>query len=605
MKSFRAVLKHILHYWRLLVLNIIANIFSQVFSLVSLTLIIPFLQLLFDKSPLVQSKPQFQMSLDGVVNYFKFYQSQLIINNGKEQALLFICFFVIAIFLVKNFFRYMAAFYITPLKANVVKDLRRKIFSKVLQLPLSFYSEKRKGDLIARMTTDLSEIEFSILNFIESIFRDPVAILLALAWMFYTSAQLTLFVLIMLPLTGLLIGQIGKTLKKQSQQFQNRLGGLISLIEESLGGLRIIKGFNGDTYTEKKFSHDNDELARQQTRMWRRRDISSPLSEVMGIAVVSAVLWFGGRLVLNGESSLSAETFIAFILVFSQLITPAKSVSSSFYNIQKGLAAFDRVQMILDEPLIVTEKENATAIHDFKNEIEYRSVGFKYEDEYALKNLSVKIQKGKMIALVGPSGAGKSTLVDMLPRFYDPQEGAILIDGTNITDLKLKDLRKLMGIVTQESILFNDTIFNNIAYGMTDAKHDDVEAAAKVANAHQFISLLKDGYETVIGDRGSKLSGGERQRITIARAVFKNPPILILDEATSSLDTESERLVQDALQNLMKNRTSLVIAHRLSTIQNADEILVMRKGELIERGKHTELLAHNGVYKKLVDLQMF
>ena len=594
-----------LHYWQLLIMNIVSNLFSQIFSLVSLTLIIPFLQLLFDKTPLVTEKPTFHISLNGVVDYFKYYQSELILSNGKEKALLFICVFVIAIFLVKNFFRYMAAFYITPLKANVVRDLRRKIFSKILQLPLSFYSEKKKGDLIARMTTDLSEIEWSILNFLESIFRDPVSILLALGWMFYTSAQLTLFVLIMLPLTALMIGQIGKTLKKQSQHFQNRLGGLISLIEESLGGLRIIKGFNGEQYVEGKFGHDNDELARQQTRMWRRRDISSPLSEVMGIAVVAAVLWFGGRLVLNGESALSAETFIAFILVFSQLITPAKSLSSSFYNIQKGLAAFDRVQMILEEPLTVTEKINAEPITAFENEIEYRHVSFVYEKEFALKEVSFKIQKGKMIALVGPSGAGKSTLVDLLPRFYDAVNGEVLIDGHNIKEVKLKDLRKLMGIVTQESILFNDTIFNNIAYGDLHANEADVIAAAKVANAHDFIMKMENGYQAVIGDRGNKLSGGERQRITIARAVFKNPPILILDEATSSLDTESERLVQDALQNLMKNRTSLVIAHRLSTIQNADEILVMRKGQLIEHGKHNELLALNGLYKKLVDLQMF
>jgi len=486
-----------------------------------------------------------------------------------------------------------------------VKDIRNSIYKKILILPLSFYSKQRKGDIMARITTDVQEVEYSIMNYLEMIIRDPVTILAYFAFMMSMSPQLTLFVLVLLPITGFLIGQIGKSLRKSSKIGQTRLAGMLSTIEETVSGLRIIKAFNAIDYSEEKFKQQNNLFSRLMVSIYRRRDLSSPLSEFLSSAVIVVVLWFGGQLVLSDSPRINAADFIAYILVFSQIIPPAKTFAQGFYSIQKGIASAERIFEILDAEEVIVEKENAIQITDFNESIEYKDVRFRYDRDEVLKGINLTIGKGKLIALVGESGGGKSTMVDLLPRFYDVTGGTILVDGVDIREYHIGKLRGLMGIVTQESILFNDSIFNNIAFGKTDATLEQVIEAAKVANAHDFISQMELGYETNIGDRGLNLSGGQRQRLSIARAVLKNPPILILDEATSSLDTESERLVQDALAKIMNNRTSIVIAHRLSTIQHADEIVVVVKGEIVERGKHEELIQKNGTYKKLFDLQSF
>jgi subfamily B ATP-binding cassette protein MsbA len=490
-------------------------------------------------------------------------------------------------------------------RVGTIKDIRKDLYTKILILPLSFYSKQKKGDIMSRITNDVQEVEVSILNWIESLIKDPLTIIFYFAFLLSQSARLTLFVLVLLPIAGLVIGRIGKILKKESKETQNRLAGITATIEESISGLRIIKGFNAIGYLSRKFGEQNDAYSKSLLGVHRKRDMSSPMSEFLSAIVVIIVLWFGGNMILDGDSSLSAAGFISYIVVFSQIISPIKSFAQGYFNIKKGIASADRIFEFMDEDEVITEKENALEIKDFNQEISYNNVSFHYEKDDVLKNVSLKIPKGKVIALVGESGGGKSTLADLLPRFYDVCEGSIIIDGHDIRDYKISDLRGLMGIVTQESILFNDTVFNNIAFGMENVSKEAVIEAAKIANAHGFIMEMEQGYDTYIGDRGMNLSGGQRQRLSIARAVLKNPPILILDEATSSLDTESERLVQDALSKVMSQRTSIVIAHRLSTIQHADEIVVMQKGHIIERGKHEELIALNGVYKKLTDLQSF
>lgn len=499
-------------------------------------------------------------------------------------------------------------FFLAPVRNGVVRDLRNKMFEKVLWLPLTYFSEERKGDLMSRMTSDVQEIEWSIMQSLEVIFREPLTIILFLGTMLFMSPQLSLFVFILLPVAGIIIGQIGKSLRRTSAKGQAKMGILLSTIEETLSGLRIIKAFTAEKYFNEKFQSFNDDYRKIMIRMYRKRDLSSPMSEFLGAAVMVVVMYFGGQLVLGEKHELEPSLFIAFIAIFSQLIPPAKAFSDAYSNVQRGLASAERINKILDGEITIFDKPDALSVTEFKNSIEYKSVSFGYYKGgtgWAVKDIGLKIEKGRTIALVGQSGSGKTTLADLLPRLYDVDQGEILIDGKNIKDYKLKDLRDLMGVVSQESVLFNDTIYNNIAFGLTNANEEDVINAAKIANAHDFIMQMPNGYQANTGDRGSKMSGGQRQRISIARAILKNPPILILDEATSALDTESERLVQDAIIHLMKNRTTLVIAHRLSTIQHADEIIVMQKGEIIERGKHSELLALNGTYKKLYDLQSF
>jgi len=605
MKNLFQVLKYIRSYPGYAALNVLFNVLSVVFSLFSLTMIIPFLQLLFDKTKLVYTAPVFAWNTDALVGYFNFYISQIIIEKGEINALMFISVMVVVLFLLKNLTRYLAMFFLAPLRNGVVQDIRNDIYKRILVLPLAYFSEQRKGDIISRITNDVSNIEWSIMQSLEMIFREPLTIIVFLVTLIVISPTLTLFVVILLPITGILIALIGKSLRRSSAKSQKKLGEILSIVEETISGLRIIKGFNAIDVTDEKFREQNSILTRVMNRLYRKRDLASPMSEFLSTLVLVVILWFGGKLVLSETATLDATVFIFYIVVFSQLIVPFKAITTAYYNVEKGAASAERIQELIDAEEVITEKKGALKKTDFKEGLEYIDVGFRYAQEPVLKNIDLKISKGRMIALVGASGSGKSTLVDLLPRFYDCTGGEILIDGLPIKDYRIDHLRGLMGIVTQETILFNDSVFNNIAFGMNYADPEDVIKAAKIANAHEFIEKMPDGYQTNIGDRGAKLSGGQRQRISIARAVLKNPPIMILDEATSALDTESERLVQDALFKLMQNRTSVVIAHRLSTIQNADGIIVLDEGEIVERGTHGELIGREGVYKKLCDMQSF
>ncbi len=605
MKKFSKILRYIIPYWPKALLSVTLNLFGIMFSLFSLSLIIPFLGILFNTQDIVHQSVPLTFSAESIITNFKYLLSQVIIEYGKVSALVFVSLIVVVATLLKNGFLYMSAYYLSPIRNGVIKDIRNELFAKILELPLGFFSDERKGDIISRMTADVNEIEVSIIRSLDLFFREPMMIIVYLGSLIFMSPQLTLFVAILLPVSGIVIGRIGRSLRKTSFKGQRRMGILLSIIDETLGGLRIIKAFNAENKMNQRFQSTNSFYARLMIKMWRRRDLASPLSEFLGISVMVLVMWYGGTLVLNHQGSLSPEGFIGYLAIFSQLINPAKSFTTAYYNVLKGMASSDRIDAILSAENNIKEKPDAVTISDFKEAIEYRNVSFKYDRDEVLKNINLRIEKGKTVALVGQSGSGKSTLADLLPRFYDVMEGEILIDGVNIKDYKIKDLRNLMGNVNQESILFNDSFYNNIAFSADFVKEADIIHAAKVANAHDFIEATRYGYYSNVGDRGGKLSGGQRQRVSIARAVLKNPPILILDEATSALDTESERLVQDALFKLMENRTSLVIAHRLSTVQHADEICVLHEGEIIERGKHDELIAKNGVYKKLHDLQMF
>lgn len=566
-------------------------------------MIIPFLEILFDTAPMILEKPEFEFSITGFTSAFNYQVSYLIAEEGKVAALIFICIIVMVTSFLKNLSRYLAVFFITPARNGVTMDIRNSIFNKILHLPLSFFSEEKKGDILTRISSDAQEIEYSILNTISIIFKEPITVIFYLIALFVINPTLTLIILILLPLTGFVIGRISRKLKTQAQKGQSILATLVSIVEESLSGLRIIKAFNAEDNMMKKFSSENKGYYRIFTKLIRLRDLSSPLTEVLSTMAIVFILYVGGKMVL--ENNLEAGVFIGYLAIFTQLINPSKAFSSAYYQIQKGIASAERIEQILDADLKITEIENPEKVQEFEKEIVYENVSFAYNEEPILKNINIKIQKGKMVALVGQSGSGKSTFADLLPRFYDVTEGNIRIDQTDITNLKISDLRNLMGIVSQEAVLFNDTIYNNIAFSKIGASEAEIIEAAKIANAHEFIIKMGDGYQTNVGDRGNKLSGGERQRITIARAVLADPPILILDEATSSLDSHSERLVQEALFNLMKNRTSLIIAHRLSTIQYADEILVMQNGEIIERGNHNSLLSKNGIYKDLVEMQAF
>jgi len=606
MKSFAKILKYAINYKVYAALNVIFNILSVFFELLSIMLFIPFLNLMFNQETVeVLSKPQFAYTKDYVEAYFNYSVGQMVDGNDKVSALLIVCLLVGVLFFLKNVFRYLALFYISVLRTGVIRDLRKTLHEKTLLLPLSYYSEQRKGDIMSRMTSDVMEVEWSILNSLEMLFREPIAVVLSLSVLVIMNPTLTLFSLILLPTSGLLIGQIGKKLKRSSTDVQSKMGIILSSIEETLGGLRIIKAFNAEDHINNKFDDINEDYTQLTLKMSRIRDSASPISEFLGSLVMVALAYFGGSLVLGGDSDFSGGEFFGYIIVFARLLTPVKAFSTAYAIVQKGAASADRIENVLKAENNIQDAKNPTIIPGFNSVIEYKDVTFAYGKDPVLKNININIQKGKSIALVGESGGGKSTFADLLPRFYDVTDGEITVDGVNIKDTTLKNLRGLMGIVTQESILFNDTVFNNIAFGLEGVTKEQVAEAAKIANAHQFILELENGYETNIGDKGGKLSGGQRQRISIARAVLKNPPILILDEATSALDTESEKLVQDALYKLMQNRTSIVIAHRLSTIQHADEIIVLQKGEIVERGTHAELLTHSGVYKKLSDLQTF
>lgn len=603
MKQFKRLIFYVKPYWGKALLNGLFNILGSISSLFSLTMVIPFLGILFGTQPKVYNPVPLEFSLSSLQHNFNYLLTLQIDKYGPASALLVVSIIVVLTSLLKNFFIFMANYFMAPIRNGVIQDIRNRLYEKILQLPLSFFSNERKGDIITRMSNDVQEVEWSIMSSIELIFRDPITILIYVVTLFFMSYELTLFALILIPVSGLVIGRVGKTLRKQSNQGQRRIGGIISVVEETLSGIRIIKGFNAEDKMNQRFKSMNHFYTKLMIKLFRRRYLASPLSEFLGTIVLVSLMFFGGSLVLNQKTSLTSQEFIAYLVIFSQIINPAKAFSQAYYNIQKGLASLERIEQILNADIKIYEAPNAKPIKDFKHAIEFRNVSFKYENEYVLKNISFTIEKGKTVALVGPSGAGKSTIADLIPRFFDVTEGEILIDGIPIKDLKIKDLRSLMGIVTQQPILFNDTIFRNIAFGVDNATEEQVLEAAKVANAYDFIMEYPNHVYTNIGDSGDKLSGGQKQRLSIARAVLKNPPILILDEATSSLDTESERLVQDALSKLMTNRTSLVIAHRLSTIVNADLILVLNKGEIVERGTHEELITKNGLYKKLHDIQ--
>ena len=603
MKKLRRLFVYVKPYWVLAIFNAVFNVLGAIFALFSLTMVIPFLGVLFDMQEPVRDKIDFAFDVESIRHYFNYFLTMQIDKHGKVAALIIVCIIVVISSGLKNFCIFLANYFMAPLRNGVIKDIRNKLYSKILRLPLSYFSNERKGDIISRMSSDVQEVEWSIMSSIEMVFRDPLTILIYFFTLLFMNYELTLFVLVLLPLSGFIIGKIGKTLRKQSNQGQRRMGGIISVVEETLSGLRIIKGFNAEERMKDRFESMNGFYTRLMIKIFRRRYLASPLSEFMGTIVLVIMMYFGGSMVLKSEGSLQASEFIAYIVIFSQIINPAKAFSSAYYNIQKGMASLDRIESVLFADNVIYEKNDPVSVTEFKTCIEFKNVSFKYENDYVVKNVNLKIEKGKTVALVGPSGAGKSTIADLIPRFFDVSEGDILVDGISIKDIKIKDLRNLMGIVTQQPILFNDTFYNNIAFGSVRATEEKVVEAATVANAYEFIKLYPNHLYTNIGDSGDKLSGGQKQRISIARAVLKNPPILILDEATSSLDTESERLVQDALTKLMSNRTSIVIAHRLSTIVNADEILVINNGEIIERGKHTELLAMDGLYKKLHSIQ--
>jgi len=591
-------------------LVIFYNLLFVIFNLISLVLFVPFLQIIFPSGEAKEEviKPVFNGRFTGLFDYmsngYEYFMYTMAEDNPKE-ALLFVCISVAIAFFLKNLFRYGAIYHQSQLRMAVVRDVRDSLFTKALRLPLSYYTEERKGDLMSRMQSDVGEIEIAVVAILELIYRDPFAIIINIAALVYWSPELTLFSFILLPISALIISRIGKSLKRTALQGQEQMGILVSAIEEGLSGIRIIKAFNAIPQAMGSFKRIN--LRHQQliTKTFRKKDLSPPLNETLGAIVMIIIVWFGGSMILDSgqESRFTGKQFIGFILVFSQLLRPIQNVAKSIGNLHKAKASQERINAILNADEKIREAQNPVRLSNLTKEIEFRDIHFKYRDEYVLRNISFKIPIGRTLALVGESGSGKSTLADLLPRFYDVEEGEVLFDGENIKNVSIKDLREHIGIVSQESILFNDSVRNNISFGSPQATIEEIQQAAKIANADTFISELDNGYETNIGERGNKLSGGQKQRLSIARAVLKNPDVLILDEATSALDTESEKLVQEALDNLMKDRTSLVIAHRLSTIKKADEIIVLSKGKIVERGTHEELIALKGTYHRLSSLQ--
>ena len=586
--------------------SILYNFLHAVFGSLSIAMLIPILGIIFSSQQDVTEKVPFALDTDTIKQLFNYYVTQIKYEYGASATLILIGGVAIIATALKTGFAYLGSYELIFIRNGVVRDIRRKIYLKILSLPLPFFSEERKGDIIARMTGDVQEVEASVMSSLDMFFQNPILILVYLTMMLLMSWQLTLFVFLLLPIMGWLIGRVGKNLKRRSYEGQTKMGEILALMEETLSGLRVIKAFNAESKMEHRFSDENEAYRRIQNRLMRRRSLAHPMSEFLGTIVIVIILWFGGSLVLGESASLSPEVFISYIALFYCIINPAKNLTNAYYSIQKGLAAMERIDVILAAESSIQEPAHPQPIANFNSQIEYRHVSFSYNGtKQVLRDINLTIPKGKTIALVGQSGSGKSTLVDLLPRFYDVTEGAILIDGTDIRRLSFYNLRELMGNVNQDPILFNDTIYNNIAFGVEHATPEQVEQAARIANAHDFILQTEHGYQTVIGDRGGKLSGGQRQRLSIARAVLKNPPIMILDEATSALDTESEKLVQEALDNLMRNRTSIVIAHRLSTIKNADLICVFHDGQIVERGTHNELLRQNGIYTKLYNMQNF
>lgn len=607
MKTFLRLLQLSRPYHHYVPEYIIYIFLYTIFSLFSFTLVMPLMDALFStgQHTVVTRLPAFSLSVNYFKDLFYYHLTYYVNTTGKFGVLVYVCLVILVAVLLKNLFGFLSQKVLTRMRVNIVRKMREKLYLQFSSQSLRFYHNERKGDLLSTVSGDVVEVENSVVTSLQTVFRDPLQVIATFVTLFILSKQLTLFTLLVFPLSGYLISTITGRLKKKAVVGQGLLGRILNITEETLSGIRIIKAFNAEGFMRKKFEKENNEFANTVRSMQNQRELASPLSETMGVLVIIVIMIYAGNLILSGQTALKASAFIAYIALYFQIIAPAKNIANAFSVMPRGLAAGERVLRILDIPNTIEDKPDARSIHSFEKEITYQNVAFRYEQQDVLKDINLTIHKGKMIALVGKSGAGKSTMADLLPRFYDVTAGGILIDGQDIRDLKMHDVRGLMGMVSQEAILFNDTVFNNIAFGQPDADKDAVIQAAKIANAHEFIVQLENSYDTPIGDRGMKLSGGQRQRLTIARAIFKNPPILILDEATSALDTESEKLVQEALDKLMENRTTIVIAHRLSTIQHANEIVVLDKGEIRERGTHDELIALNGIYKRLVEMQEF
>lgn len=601
MKQYARVFAYIKLYKADAFLYILFILLSILFSLASLGMLFPFLEMIFKfEAP---AQPSSLVSGNAAVSFIRRMLTESINERGREKTLAIICIFIVITIFFKNLFLYLAYRVLNPLKNKIVNRLRNELYEKLLHLPIGYFTEKKKGDVISRMTNDVFEVEASVVGALEGWVRDPLNIILTLGALLAISVQLTLFVLLCIPIVGFVIGRLTRSLKKQSQDVALHYAESVSILDETLSGLRVIKAFNSEGLLRKRFFDNNEDMLDAKNRIGTRRDMASPLAEFLGVMIFTAILYFGGRLVLNNELGLSGSLLIAYLGMFYNLINPTKTLSTSFSNMRKGSAAIDRIEEVLKTRNTIDDNENGRQLTSFSGSIELRNVCFAYDGAEILKNINLVIPKGKTVALVGSSGAGKSTLADLVPRFHDVSSGQLLIDGIDIREYSLKSVRNQISIVTQEPILFNDSIENNILLGKQEASPEEVEEAARVANAHSFITKKENGFKTNIGDRGTKLSGGERQRLTIARALVKNPPILILDEATSSLDTESERLVQDAINHMMQNRTSIVIAHRLSTIRHADEIIVLQKGEIVERGNHEELMLKKGYYFRLVQMQ--